>query len=134
MIRELSPDDAGPISRTWKSKRKGTSENMRDSILTAGSLGVYVGRECVSWIVNSTNGHFYALNVKPEYRGQGFGEMTLAGMAKSTALKGLVPNGHVQFDNRVSFNLFEKVGFECCDALEDIKYVPLPIILPSPYR
>jgi len=106
----------------------GTPGNMSDSILTVGSFGLYIENECIGWIVNSTNGNFYSLHVKPDFRGKGIGEMTLTGMAKQAALKGLVPNANVQLGNRVLFNLYEKVGFVCSHAVEQIKYRPKKII------
>ena len=123
-LRPVSAAEVERICKTWKFAIPGTSEHMKESIDTVGSLGLYVGQDCISWIFNSTSGQLYALQVKPEYRGQGLGEITTAAISKAAAKTGLVPNAHVQLTNSASYSLFEKLGFFCTHTVEEIKYKP----------
>jgi GNAT superfamily N-acetyltransferase len=123
--KELCPQDAVLVAKRWKFASPGSDIFLAETIQHgSGSAGVYLNGELVSWVVIFIIGSINALYTEDNYRGQGFGLLTMKKVCKIGGDKGLVPNVQIQIGNIASKKLMSKIGFKDSHVVEWVIYRP----------
>lgn len=108
---------APKINEVWPKKTDGSEEAVRSLITNNISLGLFnESNELAAWIMQVDTGSLAILQVDEKHLRKGYGEIVTRAIIKKIATEcNADVTSNVEATNKMSTNLFKKLGFKDID-------------------
>ncbi|XP_044270434.1 uncharacterized protein LOC123015062 [Tribolium madens] len=112
-LKKLDPSAGQQMNATWLHRFPGSDKYLTSFIDANGGYGVFLKstHEMVAWVLRHAWGHLAILQTQEAHKRKGYASLVTKALSKEIANEGHWPLGTILLKNRISINMFEKLGF-----------------------
>ena len=118
VIKRLAAEEVATVIKHWKYAGHNSNEDVKQGALKIHSAGLHLHGKLISWAYVSVDGGIHAVYTMEEFRGKGYGKLTVKYLCKEMAVNGLIPLVHVETENAVSRSMMEGIGFKYSHSMD----------------